>query len=297
VKTAHHHGALYDDRVPDAPSQAGSTPILTAHLLPVVEARLVELLRSLGPSDWERPTIVPAWKVRHVAAHLLDTSLRKISVVRDKYFGTGPKSSSPADVSAFVNQANADGVRVYGSLSPPVLISLIDSASRQLCDLTLSLDPLAQATFAVSWAGESESQNWFDTARELTERWHHQQQIRLAVGREGIMTPELYHPVLETFMRALPFAYRETAAPVGTQLRIVITGDCGGEWILARRDAWQFSPHAKGREAAARIEVPQAIAWRIFTKGIAPDEAKAQSVIEGDSTLTDHFFHTRAIVT
>jgi hypothetical protein len=43
-----------------------------------------------------------------------------------------------------------------------------------------SLDPLAPAAFAVSWAGEETSSNWFDTARELTERWHHQQQIRLA---------------------------------------------------------------------------------------------------------------------
>jgi len=40
--------------------------------------------------------------------------------------------------------------------------------------------------------------------RELTERWHHQQQIRQATGRAGIMTPELYHPALDCFMRRLP---------------------------------------------------------------------------------------------
>ena len=31
-------------------------------------------------------------------------------------------------------------------------------------------------------AGEAVSANWFDVAREFTERWHHQQQIRLAIG-------------------------------------------------------------------------------------------------------------------
>ena len=30
-------------------------------------------------------TIAPAWKVKDVAAHLLDTQLRKLSLVRDGY--------------------------------------------------------------------------------------------------------------------------------------------------------------------------------------------------------------------
>jgi uncharacterized protein (TIGR03083 family) len=271
-------------------------PILTAHLLPVVEARLLELLRSLAPSDWDRQTIVPAWKVRHIAAHLLDTSLRKLSIVRDGYFGVGPKSPSAADVSAFVKQANADGVRVYGNLSPTVLIGLIESASRQLCEFTNSLDAFAPATFAVSWAGESTSPNWFDTARELTERWHHQQQIRLAVEREGIMTPELYHPVLETFMRSLPFAYRDIAGHPEAAISIAVTGDCGGEWHLLKRDGWELSSRP-GDHQTVRIEVPQAIAWRVFTNGIASGEAKARSVTMGDPTLIDRFFQTLAIVT
>lgn len=284
---------MYYGRV-QAPSTQ-SPPIPTAHLLPIVETRLLELLRSLTAVEWDRQTIVPAWRVRHIAAHLLDTSLRKLSMVRDGYFGIGPKSSSPADVSAFVKQANADGVRVYGNLSPAVLIGLIERASHQLCDFTSSLDPSAPATFAVSWAGETASANWFDTARELTERWHHQQQIRLAVGRQGIMTRELYHPVLETFMRALPFSYREITADPFTGIRIIVTGDCGGTWYLLKREHWELVPSLDG-PATARVEVPQEIAWRIFTNGIPSDEARKQSVTQGESILIDHFFHTRAIV-
>ena len=53
------------------------------HLLPIVEARLLELLRSLSRSEWELQTVAPAWKVKDVAAHLLDTQLRKLSLVRD----------------------------------------------------------------------------------------------------------------------------------------------------------------------------------------------------------------------
>lgn len=273
-----------------------STPILTAHLLPIVETRLLELLRSLATADWDRPTIVPAWNVRQIAAHLLDTSLRKLSIVRDGHFVIGPKSPSATDVSAFVKQANADGVRVYGGLSPAVLIGLIESASSQLCAFTASLDPYAPAAFAVGWAGESTSLNWFDTARELTERWHHQQQIRLAVEREGIMTPELYRPVLETFMRALPFSFRETAAPPDAIVRIIVAGDCGGTWDLCKRESWELGPSFAAPETV-RIEVPQAIAWRIFTNGITPAEARSRSVTKGDHALIDRFFQTRAIVT
>ena len=36
--------------------------------------------------------------------------------------------------------------------------------------------------FGVAWAGEERSPAWFDVARELTERWHHQAHIRLATG-------------------------------------------------------------------------------------------------------------------
>ena len=48
-------------------------PIFTAHLFPKLEAMLIELLRSLAPQDWEKQTLAPKWKVKDVAAHLLDT--------------------------------------------------------------------------------------------------------------------------------------------------------------------------------------------------------------------------------
>src|SRR5688572_32295034 len=61
----------------------------------------------------------------------------------------------------------------------------------------------------------------FDTAREFTERWHHQQQIRLATNRPGIMTRELYYPVLDCFMRALPFRSEEHTSELQSQSNLV----------------------------------------------------------------------------
>jgi hypothetical protein len=146
-------------------------PILVAHLFPALEELLLELLRSLAPEEWEAQTIAPRWKVKDVAAHLLDTPLRKLSTVRDHYIRETPAITSDSELVAFINRLNAEGVAVYGRLSPAVLISLMEFASRESAAYHLSLDPFATAAFPVSWAGERQSLNWFDTAREFTERW------------------------------------------------------------------------------------------------------------------------------
>src|SRR4029079_14355648 len=174
-----------------------------------------------------------------------------------------------------------------------------------------SLDPMAPARFGVSWAGESVSPNWFDVARELTERWHHQQQIRLAVAAppdidrtpspaalatlEAIMTRELYHPVLDCFIRALPFHFRSMPPPAGAAISVSVLGDCGGDWHLVRgSDGWLLSREPAGT-IAATVAIPQDIAWRLFTKGIAREHAREHVQVTGDKRLGNHVLDMVAI--
>ena len=227
---------------------------------------------------------------------MLDTVLRKLSMVRDHCFVEQLQIRSEQDVIDLVNRLNREGVAVYRHLSPPILIEIMETACRQSADFHESLDPFAPAAFNVSWAGESQSLNWFDTARELTERWHHQQQIRHATNRPGIMTPELYHPVLDCFVRGLPHAYRDVHATTGTTVKLEITGNCGGRWLLAKNDqGWAFAS-SSGTPPAARAVIPQEIAWRVFTKGIDRKAARGLSSIEGDTALGEQIFHLTAIV-
>ncbi len=276
-------------------------PILTAHLFPKLDALLLELLRSLSPEDWEKQTVSPKWNVKDVAAHLLDTPLRSLSIARDGYLPSAPKIDSPAALAAYIDRLNAQGVTIYRRLSPSVLVSLIEVSSKQLADYHASRAPFAIAPFGVSWAGEEKSANWFDTAREYTERWHHQQQIRLAVNSleamQGIMTPELYYPVLDCFMRALPFTYRNVTAARGTAIRITVSGECGGNWNLYREnETWLLLGDAASLATAAEIIIPQEIAWRIFTKGISRDSALSQVRTSGDSALALHVLSMVSIV-
>lgn len=260
-------------------------PILTAHLFPKLDGMLLELLRSLSSEDWERPTVSPRWKVKDVAAHLLDTPLRGLSLGRDGYATPAAKLDSPSALAAYIDRLNEEGVKVYRRLSPAVLISLMVTACKQLAEYHASRDPYAMAPYGVSWAGEEKSVHWFDTAREYTERWHHQQQIRLAVNRPGIMTRELYYPVLDCFMRALPFTYRAVPATPETMVRITVSGESGDSWNLYREEkGWVLTEAARGREAA-ETTIPQEIAWRIFTKGIDRDSARAQIQFSGDASL------------
>jgi len=271
-------------------------PILTAHLFAQIERLLIELLSTLAPADWERPTLAPEWTVKDVAAHLLDTQLRKLSIGRDGHFSERPQLASPADLVWFIDRLNREGVTLHRRLSPAVLISLLKVTASESSEYHQSLDPFGRARFAVSWAGEAESRNWFDTAREYTERWHHQQQIRLAVDRPGIMTRPLYYPVLDTFMRALPYHYRDVERAAGVTLRVRVSGDCGGDWHLCRASAAWRLVAAASAESVGQVSIPQEIAWRLFTKGIDRQAAAAQMAFSGDLELARHILGMRTIV-
>ena len=100
-------------------------PILTAHLFPKLDGILLDLLRSLSADDWEKQTVAPKWKVKDVAAHLLDTPLRNLSIARDGYFPPAvPQIDSPAALASYIDRLNAECVAVYRRLSPAVLVSL-----------------------------------------------------------------------------------------------------------------------------------------------------------------------------
>lgn len=274
----------------------GTEPILCAPFIRKVDRELIDLLSSLTPAEWELPTIAPRWSVRDVAAHLLDTALRTLSRARDGCVVDRVEVKTFQDIVVLVDRLNQEGVTVYRRLSPRVVKQLMQNACQEAADYYESLDPFATSSIGVSWAGEMTSPVWFHVARELTERWHHQQQIRLATGRPGIMDRSLCYPVLDTFLRGLPNAFRDVAASAGDTLLIEISGDCGGLWCLMKsQDGWVFCKDLPS-SVKATIIIPQSIAWRIFTKGIDRDTARSQVTMSGDKGLAKHVLQLVAIV-
>jgi uncharacterized protein (TIGR03083 family) len=261
-------------------------PIQIAHLFPELHAELIALLRGLAGEDWNKPTAAGAWTVKDVAAHLLDTQVRRLSFGRDHMPFSPPDRpiEGYADLVAFLNELNAVWVRAAKRISPRVLIDFLEITGPEAAQLFASLDPVAPG-IPVSWAGEESSANWFDVAREYTEWWHHQQQIRDAVGAPGLTSRRLMHPVLDTFLRGLPHAYGNVPAEDGAAVAVEITGEAGGRWALVREDGrWQLY-EGKPEAPSAGIRLDPDTAWRRMTKGITKEQAAEQAEILGDRSL------------
>lgn len=266
-------------------------------LIRQLDLLLVEYLEKLSLEDWHLPTIVPHWRVKDIAAHLLDGNLRTLSMLRDHYFGEEPEDPSTYQgMVNFLDQLNADWVKAMQRLSPSVHVDLLSLSGKEYCSYLESLNPREPAVFSVAWAGQDTSTNQFHIQREYTEKWHHQAQIRLATGDPNTLLADAYFkPYLETSMMALPHHYRNTVAKAEAIIRFVIFGESEKVWYLKYTDQWSFSPHHIGA-VACEVQIPDQVVWKIFTKGMQRDQAIKQSKITGKQELGLRFFDMIAIM-
>lgn len=265
------------------------------HLFPILNSSLIEVLSELDHQQWNKDTLCKQWKVKDIAAHLVDGAIRRLSIGRDAYRAESPEIKSYPDLLAYLNGLNADWVKAYRSVSPGIIIEQLKLVQEQLFQYLEGLDPDAKAIFPVSWAGEEVSVNRFDIAREYTERWIHQQQIRQAVGAKSILCRELYHPFLHICMQALPYHFRDMETAVGTMIKVEIVGEAGGIWSIVRREQkWEFT-NAAG-EITSRIYLDQNIAWMLFSKGIEISQAAQYWQVTGDQEMGRHALSLRAFM-
>ena len=192
--------------------------------------------------------------MRDVVAHILDGHLRRVSFHRDRHKPPAPETApaSEREFVTFINGLNRQWVEAAGRMSPRVLTEMYALAASALADFVESLPMDAPALFPVSWAGEDDSAGWFDIGREFTELWHHQAQVRDAVGAPPLAEPQFLRAVLLIALRGLPHAYRDVSVAPGQSLTIDITGPAGGIWTLRRDEVrfrlWSGRDTAKPRE-------------------------------------------------
>ena len=260
-------------------------PVQTLHLFPVLDQELISLLRSLKPEEWQLPTIAKLWTVKDIASHLLDGNLRAIAYYRDNYLEAASNINSYADLVAYLNHLNMSWTNASKRLSPQLLIELLATTGKQYIEQLEKLDPFDTAIFSVAWAGQEQSANWFHVAREYTEKFIHQQQIREAVGKPGILTKALFYPFIDTFMYALPHTYKNVTADTGTVVQIKVLTAIGGQWNIEKTaDQWVLANEIHTTPAATVSLTPD-IAWKLFSKGISPAVALDKIQISGDKKL------------
>src|SRR6266581_1248148 len=275
-------------------------PVLVCDLFPLERRALLQLLQGLDEQAWHTPTVCAGWSVKDIAQHLLADDLGILSRKRDSFdylsiVKTPYHLDSWDELVAFINEMNAIWVQATRRLSGPVLRTLLDFSGEELYRYFSTLDPFAMGD-PVSWAGPAPAPVWLDIAREYTERWMHQQQIRDAVGKPGLKERKFFHPVLDAFVRALPHTYRDVPVADTTVIKLVVTGEAGDTWYLVgEANNWSLYKEVESSPTTI-VTMDQETCWRRFTKGMRKEQARANTTIEGDEKLGEKMLDTISII-
>ena len=232
--------------------------------------------------------------MRDVLAHLVDVSARRLSFHRDRH--PPPAFDGRGDFVGFINDLNARWIAVADRMSPRVLTSLFATTSGELAAFVETLPMDAPALFPVSWAGEASSAGWFDIGREFTEVWHHQQQIRDAVGAPPPSDPEWLRAFLLIALRGLPHAYGNVPENPGATVVLRIAGASGGAWTIRRdRDSWSLWA-GEPADPTAVAELSDDTAWRLLFNALPPSAVPGRVRISGNAELAAPLSRARSVI-
>ncbi len=271
-------------------------PPWVAELLPELDSILISFLKGLSTSDWDKQTISPLWKVKDVVAHLLDGNIRRISMHRDGYFGPAPEITSYAGLVAYLNELNSVWVAAMQRTSPALLIDMLELTGPLYYRALKGIPPYEKATFSVAWAGEHESTHSFDVAREYTEKWHHQQQIREAFGNSELLTQKYYKPCLDTFVMALPVSFAKEDAAPGTCVKLVVEPVSSAYYIARQASGWKVFADYSGNVESI-ISISAETSWKLFTNAIKDrEQARSLVSVQGDEKWKDLVVNAVAVM-
>jgi uncharacterized protein (TIGR03083 family) len=246
----------------------------------VMVAENVALLRGLDPDDWAKPTDLPGWNVRYIAAHLahLESDLagnpqKQVDVPEL------PHIKSPMSV------FTESGPLARADWTTDEIIEELESSAAKRDDqlrAMMPLDPTAPGDGLAALAG-------WDFATLLSNRvfdqWMHQQDIRRAVGKPGGLAGPGGAHALAVSSRSIPFVVgKRVAPPPGTTVILDITGEhpatlgatVGGDGRAARLDAVPADP---------TVHIRMSFETFIVLSGGRRTPAQVTADVTGDSDL------------
>ena len=270
------------------------------YLFQPMRLALLGLLESLSDDDWELPTVCPGWSVHDLTIHLYGSDVNVLAGDRDNFHDHRAMLSN-VDLSdwqqllAYIDERNRIWVEANRRISPRLLIDLLAQTGRLLDDWWPAVDQAAIGR-PVDWAGAGAASAWVHVAREYTERWIHQQQIRDAVGRPGLTETEFLLPVLDAFALALPVALSASAGTQGDVVELRASDIENGRWQAVWIDGRWHLADGVTREPTTVIRMSGETMWRMASRGITPDEARMQTSISGNASQADAVLHLVAMI-
>jgi uncharacterized protein (TIGR03083 family) len=186
-----------------------------------VVAENVDLLRSLGPADWDKPTDLPGWNVRAVASHLAHL---------ESELAGNPQAQvevPPADhVTSPMSVFTESGVLARADWTTEQIIDDLESSAAKRHEALLALMPLDPQATADGFAGPA-GWTWATLlSNRVIDQWMHEQDIRRAVDRPGGLTSGPAAHTFGVFARGFPFVIgKRVQPPIGTTVVLDITGE------------------------------------------------------------------------
>jgi uncharacterized protein (TIGR03083 family) len=220
--------------------------------------RFLDLLRSLAPDEWRRPTECEAWDVRAMASHLLaeaqsHSSLREMAHQMRAY--------RKAKSGPMIDAMSALQVRDRSDLTPDEIVARFEHAAPRSVRARRRMHGLVRR-MRMKVDPPFEKERWplsyLMDVIYTRDTWMHRGDVNRAVGRDIVLTPEhdgrLVADVVAEWGRrhGQPFTLTLTGAAGGTY----VAGDAGKHIEL---DAVEFCRILSGRAQGTGLlstEVP-----------------------------------------
>jgi uncharacterized protein (TIGR03083 family) len=261
------------------PPQALGPPLDVRPLLAPLRDALVEVMSDRSDAAWLTATTT-GWTVADTVAHLLGDDLARLARTRDGHQVPGPTQEETFE--AWIDRFNHEWVVAARRLSPRLLVELLAHTGKQVRALWAGHE-LDEPSEAVSWAGVDPAPLWLDIARDYTEYWVHQAQIREALDEPLLLEERFVEPVVSTFLRALPWTLRHVVPAEGEEatLSVHVSDLTPGDWHLrADHQGWRFVPAVAHADTA--VTWSSDTVWRLGSRMIDPPTARARAHVDGD---------------
>jgi uncharacterized protein (TIGR03083 family) len=269
--------------MPDTTPDASSDTARLRHLVEVwhgAVADAVALLRSLDEADWSRPTDLPGWDVKAVAAHLAHLESELAGNPQQRV-----EVPEAPHIRGLMGRFTEAGPLARASWPPEAVIDELEtSAATRFERLTADPPTDAKATadgFAalLGWSWETLLSN------RPVDVWMHEQDIRRATGRPGNLDCPAAAHVGSVFDRSLPYVLgKKVGAAPGTTVVVEVSG------ARPRVLAATVGEDGRGRPLPEPPEEPTARlsldfeTWIVLAGGRRP-AAEVDVTVTGDEAL------------
>lgn len=274
-------------------------PIETLHLFEDLNQELIYFLAELSHEEWLLPSPVAGRTIKDIASHLIDGSLRRISMQRDHFQDlTDPAPAHHHELIHWVQEKNAQWIGSFRRLSSRIIVEMLKKYEQEVFELYSRLKPEDPALFPVSWAGHAVSPNWLDIARDYTEKWHHQMQMRMAAQKPLLMSERYLTPLYQTLLLGLPFHLDQQGFELRDHLlQIEITGKIRlRNRLIDSGQGWAFTDDTL-QSPATIIRIPASIGWKYFTNTFKDKHNFVKDVeIQGNEQLATTVLKLSAVL-